>query len=182
MRDSEDLLANAQTRLGNLDTRIAELEAAKKAEVVHVRWDRSLRDHKESLDSYHPDGWVWDRVYPDVHTPSRPDLPPGAQWPPVIRLTMVPGGNHLPAETPYEPGDFDAVSGVLRAPLVAEQPSRRSIGFLNVRGRQDPQAATSPPAGIPASRRCSRRPTSRSAASPAVPTSESRPPPRTSRS
>ena len=134
LRDSEDLLANAQTRLGNLDTRIAELEAAKRAEVVHVRWDRSLRDHKESLDSYHPDGWVWDRVYPDVHTPSRPDLPPGAQWPPVIRLTMVPGGNRLPAETPYEPGDFDAVSGVLRAPLVAEQPSPRPIGFLNVEG------------------------------------------------
>ena len=110
------------TRLRNLDTRIAELEAAKKSEVVHVRWDRSLRDHKESLDSYHPDGWVWDRVYPELHTPWRPDLPPWEPWPGLIRITMVPAGNHLPTEIPFEPSDLDAVSGVLRAPLVAEQP------------------------------------------------------------
>jgi hypothetical protein len=44
---------------------------------------------------------------------------------------MVPGGDHLPADTPYEPCDFDAVSGVLRAPLVAEQPSWRLIDILN---------------------------------------------------
>jgi hypothetical protein len=132
LRNSEDVLANAQTRLNNLDTQIAGLEAAKRSEVVHVRWDRSLRDHKESLDSYHPDGWVWDRVYPDVHIPARPDLPPGTPPPPVIRLTMVPEGNRLPDQVPYDPGDFDAVSGVLRAPLVAEQPAWRSLDFLNV--------------------------------------------------
>lgn len=131
LRNSEDVLANAQTRLTNLDARIAELDAAKKAEVVHVRWDRSLRDHKESLDSYHPDGWVWDRVYPDVYTPPRPDLPQGTSPPQTIRLTLVPGGNHLPDAVPYDPCDFDAVSGILREPLVAEQPSWRSADRLN---------------------------------------------------
>jgi hypothetical protein len=104
------------------------------AEAVHVRWDRSLRDHKESLDSYHPDGWVWDRVYPDVHTPPRTDLPAGTPWPSVLRITMVPGGNRLPSETPFAPANLDAVSGVLRAPLVAEQPYWRTIVFLNAEG------------------------------------------------
>ena len=131
LSNSEDVLANAQTRLTNLDARIAELDAAKKAEVVHVRWDRSLRNHKESLDSYHPDGWVWDRVYPDVYAPPRPDLPPGTSPPQTIRLTLVPGGNHLPDNVPYEPSEFDAVSGVLRERLVAEQSSWRSAGRLN---------------------------------------------------
>ncbi|MEO8409062.1 MAG: neuraminidase-like domain-containing protein [Propionivibrio sp.] len=129
--NSEDVLANALTRLTNLDAKLAELEAAKKAEVVHVRWDRSLRDHKESLDSYHPDGWVWDRVYPDVYAPPRPDLPPGTLLPQTIRLTLVPGGNRFPDNFPYEPSDFDAVSGILREPLVAEQPSWRSADRLN---------------------------------------------------
>lgn len=131
LRNSEDVLANAQTRLTNLDARIAALEAAKNREVVHVRWDRSLRDHKESLDSYHPDGWVWDRVYPDVYAPPRSDLPQGTSPPETIRLTLVPSGNHLPDNMPYDPCDFDAVSGVLREPLVAEQPSWRSADRLN---------------------------------------------------
>ncbi|MFF9120455.1 neuraminidase-like domain-containing protein [Streptomyces massasporeus] len=135
LRNAENELANAQTRLTHLDTRIAELEAAKKAEVVHVRWDRSLRDHKDSLDSYHPDGWVWDRVYPGVHMPARPDLPIGSPWPQLLRLTMVPGGNRLPAripaEAPFVPGDFDAVSGVLSALPIATQPNSASTEYLN---------------------------------------------------
>ena len=131
LRNSEDVLANAQTRLTNLDREIAALVAAIDAAVVHVRWDRSLRDHKESLDSYHPDGWVWDRVYPDVHAPPRPDLPPGTPSPAAIRITLVPSGDRHADNVPYDPSDFDAVSGVLRAPLAAEQPSWRSADRLN---------------------------------------------------
>jgi len=131
LRNSEDLLATAQTQLTTLDARIAALEAAAKTEVVHVRWDRSLHDHKESLDSYHPDGWVWDRVYADTHAPPRPDLPPDAPRPSVIRLTMVPGGDHLPTDVPYKPRDLDAVSGILLEPLVAERPAFGLASFLN---------------------------------------------------
>jgi hypothetical protein len=131
LRNSEDVLANATTRLTNLDRRIAELVASIKKEVIHVRWDRSLRDHTEALDSYRPDGWAWDRVYADVYAPPRPDLPEGAPRPQAIRLTLVPDGNHLPTETPIGTGDFDPVSGVLRPPLVAEPSASRSADRLN---------------------------------------------------
>lgn len=131
VRNLDDILANAETRLGNLDREIADLNAAIAAQVIHVRWDRSLRDHTESLDSYHPDGWVWDRVYPDVYTPPRPDLPANAPRPQALRLTLVPAGNRLPTEVPYSPGDLDAVSGILREPLVTEQPSWRTDTNLN---------------------------------------------------
>jgi len=120
LRNSENELANAETRRANLDRDIATLDAAIPKQVFHVRWDRSLRDHKESLDNYHPDGWVWDRVYPDVHTPPRPDLPAGTPPPQTIRLTLVPDGNRVLTQTPWSTGDFDAVSGVLRPPLVEE--------------------------------------------------------------
>jgi hypothetical protein len=119
LRQIEAALANAAGRLASLNARIAALEAAKNAEVVHVRWDRSLRDHKESLDSYHPDGWVFDRVYPEVHAPSG------------IRLSMVPGGDHDPHDMPYEPRDFDAVSGILREPSVAETSVWQTLSVLN---------------------------------------------------
>ena len=134
---------------GTSTREIAELEAAKKAEVVHVRWDRSLRDHKESLDSYHPDGWVWDRVYPDFHSPGRPGLPPWEPRPGLIRITMVPGGNRLPTATPFEPVDLDAVSGVLRAPLIAEQPLLAVRPSAELRGGPDPPAAEPPRSGVP---------------------------------
>lgn len=131
LRNSEDLLSNAQTRVANLDARIAALEAAKASTVVHVRWDRSLRDHKESLDSYHPDGWVWDRVYPEAYTPLRPDLPAGTPIPSVLRVSMVPGGVWIPTHIPYPPVDLDAVVSELRTPLVTEQAVSVTGGFLN---------------------------------------------------
>ena len=49
-----------------LKEEIARLKAAIGQTMVMVRWDGSKRDHKDALDSYKPEGWQWDRVYPDV--------------------------------------------------------------------------------------------------------------------
>jgi Tc toxin complex TcA C-terminal TcB-binding domain/Neuraminidase-like domain/Salmonella virulence plasmid 28.1kDa A protein len=68
--------------LAQLDAQLAALNAAKV--VVSVRWDRSGRDHSEALENYRPEGWEWERVYPDVHRPSDPKQPS------TLRLVLVP--------------------------------------------------------------------------------------------
>ena len=68
--------------LAQLDAQLATLNAAKV--VVSVRWERSGRDHSEALENYRPEGWEWERVYPDVHRPSDPKQPS------TLRLVLVP--------------------------------------------------------------------------------------------
>ena len=122
LRTAADRLANALSQLAQLQRELTELDAAIKAAVVRVRWDRSLRDHTKALDSYRPEGWAWDRVYPELHTPPRPDLPAGMALPNAIRLTLVPFGDRVPPPMgwPILTGDFDPVTGTQRAPQVYE--------------------------------------------------------------
>jgi|CXWL01.1.fsa_nt_gi protocatechuate 3,4-dioxygenase beta subunit len=76
---------------------------------VSVRWDKSARDHSEPLDSYKPEGWEWDRVYPDVYSPSSTTEEKS------IRLVLVPEkgpeGASILANTSYE---VDMPSDILR--------------------------------------------------------------------
>ena len=132
-RVANDNLATALTRRAQLEKEIADLTAAIAAEQVHVRWDRSNRDHKEALDSYRPDGWAWDRVYPDVYNPPRPDLPQGTIGPAAIRLTFGPKGNQVPppAGLPLVAGEFEPVSAVLREPILVEAATSASAVRLN---------------------------------------------------
>ena len=65
---------------------IAALDAALRAEVVRVRWDRSGRSHKDALDSYRPQGWEWDRIYPDVW--SSPEMGRDVPLPAKSRLAL----------------------------------------------------------------------------------------------
>ncbi|MGI9065932.1 MAG: neuraminidase-like domain-containing protein [Pyrinomonadaceae bacterium] len=61
-----------------------------------VRWDKSGRDHSEPLDNYKPEGWEWDRVYPDVGSP------PNSLEPKSIRLMLVPRDEPVPSTGKFQ--------------------------------------------------------------------------------
>ena len=130
---AKDSLANIQSRLDQLDQQLADLAVAIANEKVHVRWDRSLRDHTNALDSYKPDGWAFDRVYAGSYVPPRPDLPPELVKPDTMRLTLVPYGDRPspPDELPIQVGDFDPVAAVLRDPLVPASADSQYVSTYN---------------------------------------------------
>ncbi|MEO8549706.1 MAG: neuraminidase-like domain-containing protein, partial [Kofleriaceae bacterium] len=66
-----------QTKIDDLAFAIAHLK-------IYVRWDSGWRDHTEALDSYKPDGWEWERIYPEVVGDA-------------LRLTIVPRNAPRPA-------------------------------------------------------------------------------------
>jgi hypothetical protein len=70
---------------------------------VSVRWDRSLRSHREPLDNYKPEGWEWDRVYPDIYNSS-------------IRLVLVPRNDLIPSTGAIDlsSDEIDLATGILR--------------------------------------------------------------------
>ncbi|HEV7762652.1 MAG TPA: neuraminidase-like domain-containing protein, partial [Acidimicrobiales bacterium] len=117
-RQAADAVSAAVNALQQMRDQIATLTAAVAAEIVRVRWDRSNRDHKDALDSYRPEGWEWDRVYPDVyHSTSagrdalRLMLVP--RNPPELTTTdpaVVAG----PGARPIRSGELDVGTGVLR--------------------------------------------------------------------
>jgi hypothetical protein len=136
-RRAEDVLRTAQNQLQQMRDQIATLTAAIAAQVVRVRWDRSNRDHKDALDSYRPQGWEWDRVYPDVHRPA------GAGRD-ALRLMLVPRNPPEPitadpngavvagiAARPIRSGDLDVATGLLREMTTAETATLRSGSWLN---------------------------------------------------
>jgi hypothetical protein len=76
-----------------------------------VRWDKSKRDHREPLDNYKPEGWEWDRVYPEVFSP------PNAPQTSYLRLMLVPRNEPVPTIGVFQllPSDeVDLSAGVLR--------------------------------------------------------------------
>ena len=76
---------------------------------VSVRWDKSQRSHRESLDNYKPEGWEWDRVYPDVYSPLNE---PKAKS---IRLMLVPRNDFIPSTGVIDltSGEIDLTASVL---------------------------------------------------------------------
>ena len=103
MKLANDKFVAAIGKLQALKDKIKALEDAIAAAVTMVRWDQSKRNHRDALDNYRPDGWQWERVYPEVYT--EPDSH--------IRLTLVPKANNEPTVvTP--PDDFDVAEVIMR--------------------------------------------------------------------
>jgi hypothetical protein len=122
-------------RVRQLNNQIAALEAALQAEVVRVRWDRSERSHKDALDSYRPQGWEWDRVYPDVwsspvtgHEELRLMLVPRNPPEPLTVEPLVVAG---PGARAIASGDLDVSTGVLHEAPTAEAATVRHAPRLN---------------------------------------------------
>jgi hypothetical protein len=101
---------------------------------IYVRWDPTMRDHSDALDSYRPDGWEWDRVYPEVvgtslritiaprNTP-RPDTVDEAQ----IKAYF----DVYPRPLELTASEFEAYPGTIRDRPVSDQPSRAADRRLN---------------------------------------------------
>jgi len=136
-RLADDALRNAVNHRQQLDDRIAVLTAAIDAEVVRVRWDKSSRDHKDALDSYRPQGWEWDRVYPDAYR-----VGTGTAARDALRLMLVP--RNPPELTTTDPavvtgiaarpirsGDLDVATAVLREMSTGETATLRWGTRLN---------------------------------------------------
>jgi hypothetical protein len=136
LRAAEDRFAVAKARLADLERQLAEVEEKINHSPAHARWDRSLRNHHDALDSYRPAGWAWDRVYPELYTPTPADQIPGVTTPSALRLTLVPYGNQAPppAVMPIRPGNFDPVTGVLREPDAVELTVALNPRTLNFSG------------------------------------------------
>lgn len=120
---AQEGLRLAHVRIGTATMSLAMLEkelANRLKEIneapARARWDRSRRNHYEALDSYRPEGWAWERVYPEVHTPVVPEQPPSMVIADALRLTLAPYANEPPPTDgdPIRTGDFDVVTGVLR--------------------------------------------------------------------
>jgi len=90
------------SQLSQASAELARLKALPQ-NILTARWDPSGRDHSQPLENYKPEGWKWDRVYPDVYTPSN------SLQEQRIRLMVVPSndGNNTPHE-------IDFYAGVLR--------------------------------------------------------------------
>jgi len=112
LRIANDTLATAQQRVRSITDQMTVLQNERTKKIL-VRWDKSKRDHKEALDSYKPEGWEWDRVYPDVYGP-----PNGPQ---TIRLMLVPRNDPVPMRglMTLSSSDFDENPAVLR-PMASE--------------------------------------------------------------
>jgi len=115
---AKDALDTANKALQKFADDKATLEAKIHSLRVMVKWDTSKRDHTNALDSYRPEGWIWERVYPGLYGP------PDGNGPQNIRLMLVP--RNLPDEMPSEnrawtTGDFDPSWGLLREQSPNEQ-------------------------------------------------------------
>jgi len=96
----------AEERLRVLREEIASDDAAILAQVTMVRWDDSDRNHRDALDNYKPEGWQWERVYPEIYKPAGGEAR--------LRITLVPKGDRLPVPAAMPtPDDFDPSAGVL---------------------------------------------------------------------
>jgi hypothetical protein len=86
--------------------------------VITVRWDKSGRSHAEPLDNYRPEGWEWDRVYPNVYSPV------DASEAKSLRLMLVPRDEPVPSAGTFQlltSDEVDLVAGVLRRLPSTEQ-------------------------------------------------------------
>jgi hypothetical protein len=120
----------ANANLARARTDLANAQLALHSLIVTVRWDRSRRDHSEMptgsqanagsrpgpLDNYAPEGWQWERVYPDVVSPPAKLWSPHVARPPAapatLRLVLVPNNDPQPDQpTIYE---VDLLARLLR--------------------------------------------------------------------
>jgi hypothetical protein len=112
---ANDKFVAAMDKLNALNAQIKALEDAILAQVTMVRWDASKRNHRDALDNYRPDGWQWDRVYPEEYLEPEPH----------VRLTLVPKANFEPSVvTP--PDDFDVAEVIMRDLSPAESLGNKS--------------------------------------------------------
>ena len=98
---AQNNLAIAQQILAPFQRQLDQLKAQDKA--ITVKWDKSGRDHTEPVDDYMPQGWEWDRIYPDVFR-----TPPSSAK--VVWLVLAPSDD----DQNIFPFELDQPAGVLR--------------------------------------------------------------------
>ncbi len=116
---AKDAQHAAEEALRVLNEQIAQLQASIAAAKIMVRWDASQRDHTNALDNYKPEGWQWDRVYPEVYY---------GDVEPTLRVTLVPKADRMPVprskpEDVPAPNTFDVSEGLLREQAPPESPT-----------------------------------------------------------
>ncbi len=112
------------------------------APAITVRWDKSGRDHTEPVDNYKPEGWAWERVYPDIYTPAN------AAEDKSIRLVLAPGNAPILATTSDE---VDLTSASLApAPATSASGGAVSPRLIYAQGQIFETTVPAPsPAGTP---------------------------------
>ncbi len=107
-RITHDVFADVSAAATLITESIKNLEA-KKSNTEPVQWDRYGRDHFDPLENYKPDGWDWDRVYPDVI--AQADDPTIS----VVSLMLVPRSTPGPLPPPRNlSAEVDFAAGLLR--------------------------------------------------------------------
>ena len=104
---TQQALDAVERAIADLDKQIAAATYESDHTITTVRWDRSGRDHTEPLDNYQPEGWEWERVYPDVH------FVPGKPGQETLRLVLVPRNDPVGPRKNWS-DEVDLLSGTLR--------------------------------------------------------------------